>query len=532
MYSGTFGGRAGRSKGKAPKKKKKKKNKDEEKQETPPPVMQTGAGSGVNHKTSRKASNTKTNNKKNNKDASILLPSGFSDSSLPFFFDASSDVVDVLDKLAIANKKKKNGGDLYKTALFPPKQATKYGGGISHTFLKPGRVWDEKRVKTVVDADPLISFVLGLSPAYDMIPIAIDSDADEDEIEAAENDQEEIDILIQEGMEELMAALDVDKSQSNSGRIVGLYANLDYTPKMVSKRPGMRHVSQLRRLKAAAKCAVDRNLPLQIRITPGSDPATDNDKETNKVQPVENNATTSTDSSPDVQVVQDLVRVLLECTPPRIHLSRWCGKSDHLLKILKAFPVSTLWIGLDASVGFAKASTNKKECAFEIPLDRLLLESSTSIPAPVAAVLKGKAFFCHGGLIPFVAEAVAEQKPTHVTALEVSKIASENVVACYGTDMMERATLYHAVREVVKVEDAKEDSKGTVGQSSIVEGAMVKDEETERIKVVKKKKVKKKKKGKRDKSEKEKAKEDDVAVVDGFDDMSFFADEPPAPSTL
>ena len=41
-----------------------------------------------------------------------------------------------------------------------------------------------------------------------------------------------------------------------------------------------------------------------------------------------------------------------------------------------------------------------------------------------------------------------------------------------------------------------------------------------------------KKKGKRDKSEKKKAKEDDVAVVDGFDDMSFFANEPPAPSTL
>jgi len=65
---------------------------------------------------------------------------------------------------------------------------------------------------------------------------------------------------------------------------------------------------------------------------------------------------------------------------------------------------------MNAAVGFTKA-TRAHECAFDVPLHRLLLETDAphAIPAPVTIAM-GRAAFCHSGLVPFVAAAVAGHK--------------------------------------------------------------------------------------------------------------------------
>ena len=520
MYSGTFGGRAGRSKGKATKKKKKKKNKSD-KDESLQSAIITGAGSGINHKTTREASMSSPTKKSKAKkgDDDLIFPQGFAESN-DLFFDASCNICDTLDSLAAANKKKKNAGNLYHSAVFLSRN---YGGGIASTYLKPGKKWNEKQPQTaaIIGADPLVSFVIGLSPAYDMIPIALDSDAEEDEVKAVENDVEEIAILVDEGKEELLAALDLDSGE----RIVGIFANLDYTPKLVSMRPGMSHASQLRRLRASASVASERDVPLQVRVFPGPDQMASS--------PIDNNDNDNI-ISPDVQVVKDLVRVLLEFpTPPSIHLSRWTGKVDHALKMLSAFP--NIYIGLDASCGFLKASQHKKEMAFELQLDRLLLESGAAIPAAVALALGNKAF-SHSGLLPFVAEAIAEQKPTHISALDVAKKSTENMVKLYGSKMINRAEAFYGPERCVETKDQGEqnqqespdDSVGGESESGVPKVPVSSENEMQ-----KKKKKKKKKRSKRNKDDSSATiGKSAAAPSDDFDDDFFAADDtiPPAPS--
>ena len=62
-----------------------------------------------------------------------------------------------------------------------------------------------------------------------------------------------------------------------------------------------------------------------------------------------------------------------------------------------------------------------------------MLDSGTTIPATVANML-GRDAFCHSGLIPYIAEAVARYKPDaldSITAETVARHASSNTMALY-----------------------------------------------------------------------------------------------------
>jgi hypothetical protein len=138
---------------------------------------------------------------------------------------------------------------------------------------------------------------------------------------------------------------------------------------------------------------------------------------------------------------------------------------------------------MNAAVGFTKA-TLAQECAFEVPLNRLLLETDApnTIPSPVVSS-KGRKAFCHSGLIPLIASAVAEQKRL-ATAVDVARAASENTVKLYGRGIAERALI--AVKEAKERAEAlaaqklseleEEEQKQVAGEAC---AAGVEDEESE-----------------------------------------------------
>mmetsp|Transcript_29982 Transcript_29982/g.82296 ORF Transcript_29982/g.82296 Transcript_29982/m.82296 type:complete len:123 (-) Transcript_29982:21-389(-) len=101
-----------------------------------------------------------------------------------------------------------------------------------------------------------------------------------------------------------------------------------------------------------------------------------------------------------------------------------------MLTLLQTFP-NNLYFGLDGTVTFSKA-TELHECAFDLPLDKLLLETGRVIPSQVAKVLGRDAFY-HSGSLSFTADAVAKLKPTSsdVTAAQVASAAAQTTVALY-----------------------------------------------------------------------------------------------------
>ena len=110
-------------------------------------------------------------------------------------------------------------------------------------------------------------------------------------------------------------------------------------------------------------------------------------------------------------------------------VSSWSGLADHMMSFLKAFP-NNLWISLDGSVSFQKL-TYLHECAFDVPLDKLLLETSSAIPSCVANLLGRDASY-HSGYWPFVVQAVAKYKSsTGITVEDVATAVSENAMKCY-----------------------------------------------------------------------------------------------------
>jgi Tat protein secretion system quality control protein TatD with DNase activity len=100
---------------------------------------------------------------------------------------------------------------------------------------------------------------------------------------------------------------------------------------------------------------------------------------------------------------------------------------------LQKFP-HNIWIGMDGSVTFAKV-TRAHECAFEVPLSKVLLETGapTTIPSQISKS-KGREAFCHSGLVPYIAESIAEFKSggaLDVSAEEVARAASTNTILLY-----------------------------------------------------------------------------------------------------
>lgn len=504
MYSAKYGGRSGRSKGKQAVSKKKKHQKCSLCQEKGHdaedcPRVKTnsrnsgGAGSGRSHKSSRKAGDGKQDDGSSEKNG--LLPPGFfttvdelvsdiranttsEDKQLPppVLFDAGCDVGEALDQIASTNKKK-SATVTYRNAA----AAVPYAGCLCRQLLKPGKAWkpNAQRNAYMKEADPHTFFVLGLGNGF--LHGSGDDDDSEDEGDADE---------VEEAISALLDAMDVDDT------IVGVFVKLDYSSDYL-ERPGCDRAAQLRRFRATCNAALDANIPIQCRVEPGP---TDEKTAIAEESGDDDNAK---DADPYKLVMRDLATVLLEMSPEdasaslKIHLVCWNGNSTHLLKLLGAFP-ENLYVGMNASVGFTKA-TRAHECAFEVPLNRLLLETDApnAIPAPVT-IATGRSAFCHSGLVPFVAAAVAEHKSNlGVTALDVARAAADNVVTLYGEGIGARVEeagfeLAEMIETARKEQEELEEREAAAAKE---EGEQQANNEEFESKQEKKKKKKKKGKG-------------------------------------
>jgi Tat protein secretion system quality control protein TatD with DNase activity len=461
MYSAQYGGRSGRAKGKTPKGDKcsicgKKGHLEEacpKRDDTKFTLKaKTGAGSGFTHKTSRKAGSDKKKNGASEDDGNgngneTTLTPVFeikevdAQKSPFFFFDAGCDVGEAIDSLATLQGSSKRAMSTYHAALNGSKDL--YGGCICRQWLKPGRPWkaDAVRTKMMLEADPHTFFVVGLGPGFLMR-----KSGDED---ASEDDDDDL----EEAVDALVEAIEVDD------RVVGFYAKLEYAPEVL-EFPGFDRQTQLRRFRATCTAAIQSNVPVQCRVLPG---AADKD-----------------DVEAHTLAMKDFAKVLVEMTPEsessnllKVHLVCWNGTSENLMKILKAFP-DTVYVGMNAAVGFTKASV-AHACAFDVPLDRLLLEtdSPNTIPATVVAGMGRKAY-CHSGHVPIIAAAIAEQKKNSgYSAVDVARMASKNTVALYGRGIAERqqeAAVEAAVRaealaaQQLLDDEEKEEQKLAAGQ--------------------------------------------------------------------
>jgi Tat protein secretion system quality control protein TatD with DNase activity len=356
-----------------------------------------GAGSGISHKTSRKA---KTLDEPNSNEGApaLILPEGFFPLSEvtaaqcedePYlYFDAGCDVGDTLDYISSLSRRKTKASNQYQKELAA--SAFHYGGCICRQLIKPTKPWkvDAPRRSSMVEADKRIWFAIGLASGF------VQDEEDDD-------DEEAVDALVD--------AILADQS------VVAVYCKLDYSPEIL-EFPGQDCESQLWRLRATCKAAIQENVPIQIRV----------------------DGMTNDDSS----VIRDMAKTLVEQQQQteqqlKIHLVSWAGKCDVMIKLLQAFP-DTLYVGMNGTVGFAKSS-DAHECAFDVPLNRLLLETDAPLAIPTQVNNSmGKTAFCHPGLVPFVAAAIADLKKT-LSADAVARVASENTVALYGRGVAERA---------------------------------------------------------------------------------------------
>ena len=542
MYSATFGGRAGRSKKSGPKSKKVKcvvcgakghaesacpKKPDSTTASTGTstttnynkPSSVGGAGSGITHKTSRKA-NSSTNNKKSDDTVAIdVIPpnniisvmdnnNNNNNNNNPYIvFDAGCNVGASIDQLAMLLKApEKKCIATYKAAISlssitaPRSVPYYYAGSICRHYIKATtttntttaatattKPWsmNTPRVVMMMDADPHVYFVVGLGAGFlqrndDSNGHEYDSDSSDDD----ENNDDDDSSNDKDNDNE--NDIDNDNDECNNAketliyilhhhpdRIVGFCAKLDST-----RMDGTNMTTQLLRLKVTCAAAIQAGVPIQIEIVANNN----------------NNSTTTTSNEHDNnynynQLIKELAKILLQMSPTlendtlKVHLACWSGSSDTLLKLLQAFP-NNLYIGMNATVGFSKA-TVAHECAFDVPLNRLLLETDNVIPAPVTKAMGRKAF-SHCGLVSYCAAAVAEQKK--ISVRDVAKAASENTVRLYGTVIAERA------KEALAEAEAKLASEDPQ-EETVVENTEEQEQQMETNKQVQKKKKTKTKKG-------------------------------------
>jgi Tat protein secretion system quality control protein TatD with DNase activity len=464
-----YGGRSGRAKGKAPKSKKLKcslcdakgHNVDQcpykETKEFVKTVLSkpTTLSFGKTHKTSRKAGSVPSAATEGNpNDSSEALDFNIfqffplneidsnNGSSAFYAFDAGCDIAATLDMIATMTGSHKKSKAQYQNALQPFSYI--YGGCITRYLLKPEKPFDvsNDRVATILDVDPNICFAIGLGPGFLMHMLTANGEGVDVESSKPANfeTKEEYEYAV-------TALLNAVQSEPDNGkcRIVGLYAKLDYTPETLSLM-GYDAQTQLYKLRATCDAAVRTNRPIQIRIYPGAPNGTIAATSDSGVDAVDEEETRVL-SDAYKQAVRDLAKVLLEMTPSkeserrlRVHLSGWNGTEAHMMHFLHAFPEDVLYVGMNATVGFSKQK-HMHECAFSVPLQRLLLESDApqAIPSPMVQSMNRRAF-CHSGCILYAAASIAEHK-RHVSALEVARIATENTVRLYGDGAMHQNNL-------------------------------------------------------------------------------------------
>lgn len=438
-YSAMYGGRSGRAKGKAPKSKKLKCSLCDAKghnveqcpyKETKEFVKNilskpTTLSFGKTHKTSRKAGSIPSVSNDGNSNETSEFPDfnifqqfpldEIDDGSSAFFaFDSGCDIAATLDMIATMTGSHKKGKSQYQMALQPFHYI--YGGCINRCLLKPGKPFDlsNDRITAILDVDPNACFVVGLGPGF---------------LLHMDEDMEEYDTSVSA----LLNAIHSEPDDGNS-RMVGFFAKLDYTPETLSLM-GYDAPTQLHKLRATCDAAVRTNRPIQIRIYPGAPSSLD----TIVDEVADEESRILADAYK--QVVKDLAKVLVEMMPIedtekrlRVHLSGWNGTEIHMMHFLQAFPVDSLYIGINATVGFSKQK-HMHECAFSVPIERLLLESDApqAIPAPLVQSMNRRAF-CHSGCVLYTAASISEHK-RQISALEIARITAENTVRLYGGDL-------------------------------------------------------------------------------------------------
>ena len=356
-------------------------------------------------------------------------------------------------------------------------------------------------------------FVLGLSPGF---------------LTCAGSDDEDPDELLSEDMEEAVFAL--ADAVAIDQQVVGVYATLDYTPEIV-QRSGQDVGSQLRRLRATCLAAIQEGVPIQCRVLPAP-VAGDGGGGDHGDMDVANAPNNDNTNALYKTALRDLVTVLTEMQAKvgttgalsdsdsgsggfRVHLASWNGKCEHMLMLLEAFP--ELHVGMNGSVGFAKSSL-AHECAFDVPLNRLLLETDApkATPSPVVAAL-GRAAFCHSGLVPFVAAAVAHhKKSTGITAVSVARAAADNTTLLYGRGIAVRAgeAAEEAALAALLATEAAENAAATAAEKEADAAAAEERSKALEDKMSSKKKKKKKKKTKGQSIQKEAPVSSDIGASD------------------
>jgi Tat protein secretion system quality control protein TatD with DNase activity len=316
------------------------------------------------------------------------------------YYDAGCDMSATIEYLRSGRGKhkisQKEAIEEYHTALDHAANTCGFGGMISRTVLpKPNRHWIDPSPLTTTNTSTNIYYVLGLSASS--VSVVCDND----------DDSQQQETTIQRLIETL---------QGHPKKIVGIWSSLNYTSDVLSQ-PSCDRDSQLQRLRCCCEAAGRTKVPLQVQTSPG---AAGLDSEQSSVA--------GTDYA---KVLLDLQTILSESVSKHpdllIHLSCWSGRADHMMSLLSAFPHNLKLVGMDGSVSFTKA-THLHECAFEIPLASLVLETSTVIPSHVANALGRDASF-HSGWWPFVAEAVAHYKKVPIA--DVARAASENTLQLY-----------------------------------------------------------------------------------------------------
>ena len=228
--------------------------------------------------------------------------------------------------------------------------------------------------------------------------------------------------------------------QEHSDQILAIgVSTLDYRPETVTLL-GNDSDSQMHRLRACWEAAGRAKVPWQLRLLPGAASLDPED------------SVAGTDYAKVLLDAQEQIAAAIALYPSlSIHIVGWCGKAAHLMALLQAFPNNLRAIGVDGTVSF-KSRSDLHECAFEIPLDRLLLETSTIIPSQVNNRLGRTAFF-HSGWWPFVAESVAHHKKT---------ASLEQIVEAVNTNAEK---LYPKLAETTREEHEEEGERSTAASS-------------------------------------------------------------------
>ena len=431
-----------------------------------------GLGGGRAHKSSKKVEGKK---KAAADGPKLELPSGFYrrdtaplDEGAPFLFvDAGCDVAAVLEHVVLSSKKKSSEDE--HAERVGADEAWNFGGGIVRQSVNFKKGWEEDGDKNTRMCTALGGsstwFSVGIGPGF----LVTTADA------AFDYEEEE------EKIAELLGMCVASES------VVSLFTTLDYT----MEGRGLDRASQLRRFRATFEAGSDNKVPVCVRV--GGYPNGES-------------------AAAYKLAVADLLAAIkstdvLELPPPAVHLTAWAGACDDMIALLNANAACVVYVGFTAAVGYEKAGTELKDCAFDCPLDRVLLETDgpNAVPKEVAEAY-GKTAFGHSAYVPFVGDAVAKMRGKEgVEGASVVRAAGENLGRMLGWaegEMGRRGLARLEEMKAERVEEEGEEEGGGGGEGEGVgEGEVLPPPPPPPSPTKKKKKTKGGKKGKQEDTE-------------------------------